>query len=737
MTRVVRIIFSVLVLLQLGCFANVGIGKSINLKTFTEVPQSWGIKEKIQNLVSGDSTPTIFADDLPDILNDGRAEVYLDSECKTLVGSASISGNSFEVTNISITESFTEMGDKKFYGRYVSSTNLEGNCTDLSLSYFYRPNSSIISNYGNAFAKGPGNSVFMSDQGRAQIIHLDLDSNVRTMLYGRGVGSGVQLQFIDSIVYSSTLEKLFLTDEGLDAVVSIDTTSGERTVVSSSSVGSGTPFSAPGALVINQAGTIAYVFDSGFGAIIEVNLLNGDRSTMSWPGFVGTGNSYSVGGLEQMYLSLDEAKIYYTERSADRLSIVDIGTGNNSVVSSSSLGTGKNLDNPFTVMINENETKAYVLNSDSGGNDFFLEIDLVTGNRTELSGDEIGSGPSIDGTSASLLINDGNSLFVHSTDRKFYEVSIATGDRSVLIDFKTVASDYQLGSYMVVSDDESYAYSFRNFATDIMKTDLLTGTSSIITSNSVGTGATLNNLAGITINSSGSTVYLGDSGSSILNSTNTSITRFDTTSGTRTIVASSSVGSGPNFNFPSALTLTSDDSTMYFVDANLNALFSLNVSSGARSIVSQDGVIGSGPAFNNPRNVVLNAAETIAYVVNISGGSIYSVDLSTGNRTVISDSSTGSGPSLQSAYGLALDEANNTLYAGNGNSLYTGVIQVDIATGNRTTLFAEDEKNGPTIYNANYLKYNSTGEYLLAFDSNFDWILRADIGTGKTSLIVK
>jgi sugar lactone lactonase YvrE len=521
----------------------------------------------------------------------------------------------------------------------------------------------------------------------------------------------------------------------LRGIVSLDLESLERNIVSSASVGTGTFFSSPGPIEVNSDETKAYVLDSGLTAFIEVDLASGNRSMLSFPGFVGSGNSYNS-GVESIYLTEDDSLIYYVERSANRVSVLDVSTGNNSVVSNGLKGTGTNFDNPYTIMVDATETKAYVLNSDVGGNDFFLEVDFETGNRTVLSSDAVGTGDSIDGAFESVLFNSGSSILVHSLNRALYEVSISTGDRTEKVDFKTVSGS-RIRNILTVSNDEQFSYSTHFGSTEVIKTNLLTGSRSVVTSNVIGSGTTIMNINAMKTNSDGSVFYASDSGSSILNSTNTNILRIDSSTGNRTVVASSGVGSGPNFNFPRGIVLTSDDSKAYFVDGNLNALFELNVSTGARTIVSQDGVAGTGPAFNNANNLVLNSAETIAYVTNISGTSVYQVDLSTGNRTVVSSGSVGTGPSLSSPVGIAIDETRNVLYVGSTSSLYTGLIQVDLSTGNRVRLFGEDEKKGPSIYNADHIKYNPTGDYVIAYDNNFEWILKGDLKLGTTSLVVK
>ena len=79
----------------------------------------------------------------------------------------------------------------------------------------------------------------------------------------------------------------------------------------------------------------------------------------------------------------------------------------------------------------------------------------------------------------------------------------------------------------------------------------------------------------------------------------------------------------------------------YIVDPSRSALFLENLSTGARTIISSS-TVGSGPQFDIPSFIQVNVAESTAYVGDSGLDAVLAVDLATGTRTIISDASTGS-----------------------------------------------------------------------------------------------
>ena len=98
-----------------------------------------------------------------------------------------------------------------------------------------------------------------------------------------------------------------------------------------------------------------------------------------------------MSGPTGIQLSPDGESLYVIDALTDALFRIDIGTGDRTVLSSATVGSGTNFAIGYGVAVNSAETVAYVCDISL---DAVLAVDLATGNRTILSDASNGTGTS-------------------------------------------------------------------------------------------------------------------------------------------------------------------------------------------------------------------------------------------------------------------------------------------------------------------------------------------------------
>ena len=211
------------------------------------------------------------------------------------------------------------------------------------------------------------------------------------------------------------------------------------------------------------------------------------------------------------------------------------------------------------------------------------------------------------------------------------------------------------------------------------------------------------NDAGCSSQTGGGSEFLGLTGLARSNSLNpdvplyvtdasaNAVVRVDPVTGLRTVVSSNSVGGGPGFVSPSAISVQSNGDLLV-ADESLSALFEVDAATGYRTIVSGcsdascSSLIGGGSAFANPRDITLDASGD-ALLLDTALNAVFRVDTATGNRSVVSSSTMGSGPGLALPQGIAFD-ANGQIWLTDrnvpGDPERGLVVRIDPLTGERT-----------------------------------------------------
>jgi sugar lactone lactonase YvrE len=247
------------------------------------------------------------------------------------------------------------------------------------------------------------------------------------------------------------------------------------------------------------------------------------------------------------------------------------------------------------------------------------------------------------------------------------------------------------------------------------------------------------------------------------------VVRVDPHSGTRVLVSGADpvmglpVGSGLRFNQDRLvgiaverdghLVVVGPDSVINSIGGTIDAVVRVNPNTGDREVVSGDpaapGGRGSGPPLQFPGGIAVEASDQLVVVDGAFGlglKAVVRVDARTGNRTIVTSDTTGSGPSIDTARGIAV-EANGQLVLsgefidGTGRR-FTAIVRVAPGSGNRTVVTSVDTcRDGtgrPILTNPTGIAVEADGR-LVVLNNSFDFdalaVVRVDPVRGGCSLV--
>lgn len=211
------------------------------------------------------------------------------------------------------------------------------------------------------------------------------------------------------------------------------------------------------------------------------------------------------------------------------------------------------------------------------------------------------------------------------------------------------------------------------------------------------------------------------------------VLQVDTTSGERSALLSSGIGSGRGLLSPQYLTFGSSADILYVLDDGQNAaesLFAIDLQTGNRTqlieIVREFNTYPSGLFYN---------AATDALLVGLSDA-IWSVSLTDNSKTVISDAETESGIDIDTLSGGDFDTETQRLYM-TQFQLENAILQINATNGART-LLEFDGSAGPAgvITGLNAAALDATGNQLFLASQSQSSIYRLDLETLETELLL-
>jgi sugar lactone lactonase YvrE len=269
----------------------------------------------------------------------------------------------------------------------------------------------------------------------------------------------------------------------------------------------------------------------------------------------------------------------------------------------------------------------------SGAQNAVLMANPVNGNRQIISQTGVrGSGPDFGSLIGGLTVDAAGDILMTGFDASaVFKIDLVTGDRSILSGpgVGTGPSIHNVNELVVAANGDIFVTAQTLGA--VVRIDPLTGNRTILSGAGVGSGASFSAPFGIALTEDGDFF--------VYDSNDETVTFVDALTGDRTIISGEGAGSGPAFDeFGNDLELLSEG---MLVTTNSKTIYRVDADTGARSILSGPST-GAGPALSTD---FLTIAPDGAILAGGSQG-VYRVDPVTGDRTILSGDAFGTGPTV-------------------------------------------------------------------------------------------
>ncbi|WP_460234355.1 hypothetical protein [Aurantivibrio plasticivorans] len=561
--------------------------------------------------------------------------------------------------------------------------------------------------------------------------------------------------------------ELFIADSDIPGIVAIDLETNERRLVSINEEGDDVSFSRPNDIGLAPAGACAsllpstarclVVLDNNISTLFVVDADTGERAVLSGGedgDEIGDGPAFSlqalhlaVGGPEFCPSSLANrfANCALVMENFGSVKVVDLATGERVAVLQNGAVGGPNFSLITTIIADDNSTCNSVL---PGTNKCLITIDrrlnaviaadLDSGERAVLSGDSRGSGPSLGGPRAMVLVGASHCASVlpnatrcaltgNQSQGSVVAVDLISGDRAILSSPERGAGpEFSTPNELVFDPVNQRALAIDEVFDSPIAIDAVTGDRSLMLDHRVGNGPELRLARGLVqLSTAQCDDMLGNSPCGIIIDTDKKrLFSVDFSSGDRTLLVDLQDSAGQALDFIAGVIVDEGNSCesllvgvrhcALVVDPNDN-VFAVNLDNGERAILSPGpedvGFTVDAPGFvvDNCNPLVTDVARCL---VKVGSGdrSVVAIDLATGSRSLISSDTRGIGPLFATPRSIVPDSNNHCANVLPGASqcafVLTSsfdffseprVIAVDLQTGDRAIVSDSMRGEGPRI----------------------------------------
>lgn len=273
--------------------------------------------------------------------------------------------------------------------------------------------------------------AFVIDEELQAVVSIDLATGNRTIFSDLAAAVGAEAIASRGVAIDLVRNRLIaIVNYGFDpgsepepisAIVAIDLDTGQSTILSSSSVGGGPEFVFPTSVDVDPVRNRAIIVEFVLDELFVVDLATGNRSTIS------------VSVSHPAYIAVDESNnraiLTDREEGVKALVAIDLSSGNRTVLSDATTGTGNPFREPTGVALDVSNNRAIVLDLA----DRLFAVDLDTGNRTVISDNAVGTGIRLDLPSAITLDSANNRvLVINYVVKAVVAIDLASGDRSIV-----------------------------------------------------------------------------------------------------------------------------------------------------------------------------------------------------------------------------------------------------------------------------------------------------------------
>lgn len=323
-----------------------------------------------------------------------------------------------------------------------------------------------------------------------------------------------------------------------------------------------------------------------------------------------------------------------------------------------------------------------------------------------------------------LDILNNRAFVVDSSHGALYEINLSTGAARVISGGKHTSFSRHLpkGSGPVFERPEDLVLDLVNdriligdaWASAIVEVNLTTGNRKIISGSSIGAGQALEYPQGLALDISKNLLYVADNGQNIILS-------VDIETGDRSIISGLGIGTGSDFWAPVELVLDVSAQFLIVADVLRDSLITVDLETGERSIFSGEGV-GQGPDISEGfRGIKYDQIFGRIFGADWSG-IVYSIDINTGDRSyVVNNGFVGNGPSFNTLQDIVIDDEKNRILA--ADAYGDGIISIDRKNGNRSIF-------GAAIGGSSSLVLDYVNNRVVSGSGLNGWLMSLDLDTG-------
>lgn len=411
----------------------------------------------------------------------------------------------------------------------------------------------------------------------------------------------------------------------------------------------------------------------------------------------------------------------------DALVSVDLTTGNRTIVSGDSRGTGPHVGNARSIALDKTNNRAIVISSHRT----LLSVDLISGDRTRI-GESVFNQPEdvIMGTEPNqALVLD----VINSGSSRLLEVDLTTGEGTIIsscLPLTGVGQCWQSPISIAIDETNNSAYVLDSGQRAVFLVDLNDGDNqgnrSVLSSNTPEQGVPFQAPVSIIINPEQERLLVVDRDQGVL--------AVDIDTGEREAFSNINLGQGPNFNQPLGSDLNENTHEILVTGFGHETLLSVDLNNGDRNIASPN--VGSGIRLGATVAVgwdnTLNRAIWLDYLLH----ALVEIDPSSGNRAILSGADIGTGADLYLPAAIELDAANERAliisHSREGNN--PQLMSVDLNSGERITL-SDNSDGEPILDFPTSISLNTLNGNALALGHNVNELFSIDLETGDREVI--
>jgi uncharacterized protein YjiK len=520
------------------------------------------------------------------------------------------------------------------------------------------------------------NRVFVGDRELAAIFVVDLNTGNRTILTDNNTEPGFYLSWYATLDYDVINHQLYTISDS--ALIKIDVATGNMSITADEITGEGERIDDYSLLTVDPAANKAFISNIfNPSRYLSIDLTTGDRTTIA-DSTVGDGPK--LNRTTDMVLNSDRTALLVFGESSDgsKLIQVDITTGERSIISDKNTNTGAVFE--FVQGIIADNTGERLWLSDFGAEQI-IAVDLDSGNSQALPepNPELPlrdpSGLLMDSANKRLLVVDNDTL---------YSVDVSTTQTSgqlVILSDKTKGAGPNLKNvYRLVWDEQHnrvFAISGGDSERTLIAIDLTTGDRSVLAEFKQHINSYPSDMAFDNVNNRIVYIELAQ---------NQGLHAIDLLTGTFSEMFDYSDFQDYGWIFPDTLALDTVSNHAYLTSSYQQAVFLLNFTTGNFSTLSgktsSGEIFGTGPLFSSPTDVEVDKPNNRLIIVDRTLNSVFSVDLTSGDRTIVSEDDYYT--SIKNGGKPVYDSQNNRLFVSDfaTRSIYV----IDLETGQRANV---------------------------------------------------